>query len=168
MALEDFFSGSAFWTCLLILHGLLSVGLLGALTHQAMAVLRHRPRVSQSAPNFIARFSAVTAPAYVHAVCVLWVLSFILGGWIYSEYRIAVRIPIEQQEFFKTLGAFELKEHVAVFGLGLLPYYRYLWRHTVSPTEESARRWVTVFLAAVCWYTYLAGHVVNNVRGYGS
>ena len=108
------------------------------------------------------------APSHGNVVCVLWVLSFILGGWIYSEYRIAIRIPMEQQELFKTVGTFELKEHMAVFGLGLLPYYRYLWKNSVSASEESARRWVTVFLAAACWYTFLAGHIVNNARGFGS
>ncbi len=166
--MEEFFSGSAFWTLLLIAHGLLSVALLGALTHQAMAVLRSKNTAVSGTPNFIRRFSAVAAPAYVNVVCALWVLSFILGGWIYSEYRIAIRIPMEQQELFKTVGAFELKEHMAVFGLGLLPYYNYLWKNSVSTSEESARRWVTVFLAAACWYTFLAGHIVNNARGFGS
>ena len=153
---------------MLIAHGLLSVGLLGALTHQAMAALKNKGHSNQGSPNIVNRFSAVSAPIYANAVTVLWVLCFILGGWIYSEYRITVRIPIEQQEFFKTLGAFELKEHLAVFGLGLLPYYRYLWRHALSSQELNARKWVTVFLTAVCWYTYLAGHIVNNVRGYRS
>lgn len=166
--MEEFFSGAAFWTFLLIAHGLLSVALLGALTHQAMAVLKSKKAGISDSPNFIRRFSAVAAPAYVNVVCVLWVLSFILGGWIYSEYRIAIRIPMEQQELFKTVGAFELKEHMAVFGLGLLPYYSYLWKNSVSASEESARRWVTVFLAAACWYTFLAGHIVNNARGFGS
>ena len=32
-------SVNTFWTILLIIHGLLAVALLGALTHQAMAVL---------------------------------------------------------------------------------------------------------------------------------
>ena len=32
-------SVNTFWTILLILHGLLAIALLGALTHQAMAVL---------------------------------------------------------------------------------------------------------------------------------
>ena len=32
-------SVNTFWTILLIVHGLLAIALLGALTHQAMAVL---------------------------------------------------------------------------------------------------------------------------------
>ena len=165
--LQDLFTEHAFWTLLLILHGLLAVGLLGALTHQAMAVAWPLPR-GQVPADFVGRFRSVAAPRYANAVCVLWVLCFVLGGWIYAQYRISVRIPIEQQEFFKTLGAFELKEHLAVFGLGLLPFYRYLWRYAESAQDLVARKWITVFLGAVCWYTFLAGHVVNNVRGYGS
>ena len=36
-----------------------------------------------------------------------------------------------------------------------------------SRNLPSARKWITVWLAASCWYAFLAGHVVNNVRGYG-
>ena len=56
---------------------------------------------------------------YAAAVCVLWIVTFIFGAWIYTKYRMYVRIPIEQQGFWKTQGVFELKEHLAVIGLGL-------------------------------------------------
>ena len=98
----------------------------------------------------------------------LWVLAFIFGGWIYTKYRIYVRIPIEQEGLWKTLGAFELKEHLATIGLGLLPFYWYLWKNARNAAYDSARKWLTVVLAAICWYAFLAGHVVNNVRGFGS
>ena len=42
------------------------------------------------------RFRAVTGPAYATAVCVLWVLTWLMGAWIYTKYRIYIRIPIEQ------------------------------------------------------------------------
>lgn len=165
--LPDWVTVEAFWTTLLVVHGLLSVALLGALTHQAVAVLLPLEK-GASADSFLARFRAVSSVRYANAVCVLWVLAFVFGAWIYTKYRIQVRIPIEQQGFYKTLGAFELKEHLVSFGLGLLPVYWYLWANTASPTFQSARKWITVWLAAVCWYAYLAGHVVNNVRGFGS
>jgi hypothetical protein len=163
--MEDLLSVQAFWTALLIVHGLLAVALLGALTHQAAAVLNREPRSAQS--GFAQRFSTVPAQRYANAVCVLWVVCFVVGGWIYSEYRISVRIPMEQQEFYKTLGSFELKEHLAVIGLGMLPAYRWFWRHDHAETR-SARRWLTVLLAALAWYTFLAGHVVNNARGFSA
>lgn len=165
--LFDYISVNAFWTVLLIIHGLVSVALLGALTHQALAVLMP-VRAGSGSDGFVARFRAVSGPRYANAVCVLWVVSFFFGAWLYAKYRIYVRIPIEQQEYFKTLGAFEMKEHLVTFGLGLLPAYWVLWRNAANRGWDGARKWLTVWLAAVCWYAFLVGHVVNNVRGYGS
>jgi hypothetical protein len=161
----DYISVNTFWTILFIVHALLAVALLGALTHQAAAVLAP-PRV-RAAGGFVTRFRSVSGPGYAAAVCVLWVLAFIMGGWIYSKYRIYVRIPIEQEGLYKTLGAFELKEHLATIGLGLLPVYWYLWKNVRNAAFSSARRGLTVLLAAICWYAFLVGHVVNNVRGFG-
>ena len=123
----DYISVTTFWTILLIIHGLLAVTLLGALTHQAMSVLMPVRRVAGAGgPGFVTRFRAVHGAGYAVAVCVLWILTFIFGAWIYTKYRIYVRIPIEQQGFWKTQGVFELKEHIATIGLGLLPIYWYL------------------------------------------
>ncbi len=164
----DYISVNTFWTILFTVHALLAVALLGALTHQAAAVLT-RPRAGTvgSAGGFVTRFRSVSGPAYATAVCVLWILTFILGGWIYAKYRIYVRIPIEQEGFYKTLGAFELKEHFTTIGLGLLPLYWHLWKNVRHAAYDSARKWLTVVLAGICWYAFLAGHVVNNVRGFG-
>ncbi|MEQ1772289.1 MAG: hypothetical protein ABL891_00785 [Burkholderiales bacterium] len=166
----DYITVNTFWTILFMVHALLAVALLGALTHQAAAVLaRPRPRAGTAgaAGGFVTRFRSVSGPAYATAVCVLWVLAFIVGGWIYAKYRIYVRIPIEQEGFYKTLGAFELKEHLTTIGLGLLPFYWYLWKNARNAAYDSARKWLTVVLAGICWYAFLAGHIVNNVRGFG-
>lgn len=164
----DYISVNTFWTILFLVHALLAVALLGALTHQAAAVLtRPRAVTAGSAGGFVTRFRGVSGPAYATAVCVLWILTFILGGWIYAKYRIYVRIPIEQEGFYKTLGAFELKEHFTTIGLGLLPLYWHLWKNVRNTAHDSARKWLTVVLAGICWYAFLAGHVVNNVRGFG-
>jgi uncharacterized repeat protein (TIGR01451 family) len=32
---------------------------------------------------------------------------------------------------------------------------------------DSARKWITVLLAMLCWFSFLVGHVLNNVRGFG-
>ena len=160
----DYISVNTFWTILVIVHALLAVALLGALTHQAAAVLAP-PRVDATR-GFVTRFRSVSGPSYAAAVCVLWVLTFILGGWIYAKYRIYVRIPIEQEGFWKTLGAFELKEHLTTIGLGLLPFYWHLWKNVRNTAYDSARKWLTVVLAVICWYAFLAGHVVNNTRGF--
>jgi hypothetical protein len=160
-------SVTTFWTILLIVHGLLAVTLLGAITHQAAGVLMP-VRQTAGGPGFVTRFRAVTGPAYATAVCVLWVLTFIMGAWLYAKYRIYVRIPIEQNGFWKTQGFFEMKEHVATIGLGLLPVYWYFWKNVHNHADDSARKGVTVLLACFCWFNFLVGHVVNNVRGFGS
>jgi len=164
--LFDYIHVNTFWTILLIVHGLASVALLGALTHQAMAVLW--PVRAGQGDGFMTRFRGVSGRRYVNAVCILWIVAFVFGGWIYAKYRIYVRIPLEQEGFFKTQGAFELKEHLVSFGLGALPAYWYLWSKSVGEALHGARKWLTAWLAFVCWYAFLVGHVVNNVRGYGS
>jgi hypothetical protein len=166
----DYIDVTTFWTILMMVHGLASVALLGALTHQAMAALAP---VRQSAgtaggTSFVTRFRAVQGAGYATAVCVLWLVTFVFGAWIYTKYRMYVRIPIEQQGFWKTLGAFELKEHLAVIGLGLLPVYWLFWKDVRNPDYESPRKWLTAVLAAMVWVMFLVGHVVNNVRGFGS
>lgn len=165
--LLDYISVTTFWTILFIAHALFAVALLGALTHQAMSVLAPVRR-GVGAGNFVTRFRAVQGAGYATAICVLWIVTFIFGAWIYTKYRIYVRIPIEQQGFWKTQGVFELKEHLATIGLGVLPVYWLFWKNAMNAEYDSARRWLTVTLAAMCWYMFLVGHIVNNVRGFGS
>ena len=75
----DTISVNTFWTILFIVHALLAVALLGALSHQAMSVLMP---VRQTAGSFVARFRAVHGATYAAAVCVLWIVTFIFGAWI--------------------------------------------------------------------------------------
>ena len=163
----DYISVTTFWSILFIIHALLAVALIGALSHQAMSVLMP-VRAGMTSDGFVTRFRAVHGASYAMAVCVLWIATFIFGGWIYAKYRIYVRIPIEQDGFWKTQGAFEMKEHLATIGLGLLPIYWFFWKNARDPQYHSPRKWLTVTLAAMCWYMFLTGHVVNNVRGFGS
>jgi hypothetical protein len=163
----DYISVTTFWTILLIVHGLLAVALLGALTHQAMSVLAP-VRQGAGPGGFVTRFRAVQGAGYATAVCVLWVVTFIFGAWLYTKYRMYVRIPIEQQDFWKTQGVFDLKEHIASMGLGLLPVYWFFWKNARNPEYDSVRKWLTVCLAVMVWYMFLVGHIVNNVRGFGS
>ena len=55
---------------------------------------------------------------YVNAIVVLYLLTFLLGGIIYAEYRIEVRTVVEQLGLWAQNGSFELKEHFAAVGLG--------------------------------------------------
>ena len=162
----DWIDVSTFWTILMIVHGLLAVALLGAITHQAMSVLA--PVRQMAGTGIVTRFRAVQGAGYAAAVCVLWIVVFFFGAWIYTKYRMYVRIPIETQGFWKTQGVFEMKEHLASIGLGLLPIYWLLWKDARNPEFASARKWLTVVIAAMVWYMFLVGHIVNNVRGFGS
>jgi hypothetical protein len=155
----------AFWTTLLIIHGLLAITLLGAVTHQTVAVWMP---VRSGTGNFIGRFRAVPANTYVIATIVLYVATFILGAWIYTHYRYTSRLALEQLRFFKVVGAFEVKEHLAVIGLILLPAYWYFWRQPLAPDYAPARKQVTLLLALLVWANFLLGHIVNNGRGFGS
>ena len=161
----DYINVSTYWTILLIIHGLLAVALLGALTHQAMSVLA--PARQGAGGGFVTRFRAVNGAGYAVAICVLWVVTYIFGAWLYTKYRMYVRTPIEGQGYWKTQGMFDLKEHIASIGLGLLPVYWLLWKDVRNPEYASARKWLTVVMAAMVWYLFLLGHIVNNVRGFG-
>lgn len=148
---------------LLIIHGLLAVALLGAITHQAIGVcLPARP----GAKSFVGRMRSVSAPAYVIAVIVLFIATAILGGIIYPAYRLQVRIVLEQYELHKANGVFELKEHLIAVGMGMLPAYWYLWRVPLLAEHARNRLIVTVILAFIVWWGFIVGHVLNNIRGF--
>src|SRR5947207_2105501 len=82
---------------LLIVHGLLAVALLGAVTHQTISVLVPGRKTADS---FVGRMRAVSAPSYVSAIIFLYVATAILGGIIYAEYRMAVRVVLEQLDLW--------------------------------------------------------------------
>src|SRR3954468_1389819 len=98
-------------TLLLIVHGLLAVALLGATTHQALSVWAPG---SKPAGSFVGRFRGVPGAGYTNAIIVLYLLTAILGAIIYPEYRMEVRLVVEQLGLKAQNGAFELKEHFAV------------------------------------------------------
>jgi len=153
-----------FWKILLFTHFLLAVGLLAAVTLQAVSVLMP---ARQMAGGFIDR-SPVPAASYTTLIIVLYVLQALMGAWIYIKYRTYVRIPMEQLRHFWTVGSFEFKEHVVTMGLGLLPAYWYFWRQSPSTEHAAMRRLVTIFLALCVWYSFVVGHVANDFRGVGS
>jgi hypothetical protein len=163
----EIISVNTFWTILLIVHGLFALALLGAITHQAASVLM--PVRAVAGPSgFVTRFRAVQGAGYATAICVLYILTFIMGAWIYTKYRIYIRIPIEQAGYWKTQGFFDFKEHVTTIGLVMLPAYWYFWKNANSPEYDAARKGSTIVLAAMIWFVFLVGHVLNNTRGFGS
>lgn len=147
---------------LLLLHGLIAVGLLGAITHQAVAVLRQAGKRSET---FISSYRAVNSQLFVHAIIVMYVASVLLGGLIYPAYRLDVRVAFEEMELGWAVGLFELKEHWGGLGLATLPLYAYCWRPDALASVQVGRGIITATLAFVIWFDFLVGHLLNNLRG---
>jgi hypothetical protein len=152
-------------TVLLIVHGLLAVALLGAVTHQALSVWAP---ARKPAGSFVGRFRGVPGASYTNAIIVLYGLTAIVGAVIYADYRLEVRIVVEQLGLRPQNGAFELKEHFAVIGLAMLPAYWYYWRQPLAAEHARTRAVLTALLAFIVWWNFLVGHIINNIRGFGS
>lgn len=154
---------------LLILHGLGAVALLGALTHQLVSLIRGKAVVAAGQPpskgSFLGRYTAVGQGGFTIAVIVLYVVSVVLGALIYPAYRVDVRIPFEEMSLIWAVGLFEIKEHWGGVGLGILPLYAYVWRPQQTATHHRDRLAITSMLAVIVWGDFIAGHVLNNIRG---
>jgi hypothetical protein len=147
----------------LIVHGLLAVALLGALTHQALSVV---PRGATTGPrSFFARFRTVNSAAYATPIVLLFAITALGGGLLYPAYRVDVRPALEDLQFRAANGIFEIKEHLVAVGLGILAGYWFFWRTPLAPEQASTRRYLTWLLAFLVWWAFLTGHVLNNVKG---
>ena len=86
---------------------------------------------------------------------------------IYANYRLDVRVPLEEFREFVPIGLFETKEHAIALGLGLLPTYWLFWKRVPLDEQNSVRTALTVIVAACAWWGFLVGNIVNNTRGVG-
>jgi hypothetical protein len=150
-------------TLLLLVHALLAVGLLGAITHQALSVASS-PSTS-ARRSFFTRFRNVNGPAYASPIVVLFVLTATLGALLYPQYRVDVRVLLEDTNSRSANGLFEIKEHFIAVGLGALPAYWLSWRTPLAPGLTSTRRYLTWILAFFVWWAFIVGHLVNNFKG---
>src|ERR1700758_3534298 len=150
-------------TTLLIIHALLAVTLLGAITHQAISVWLP---LRKKAGSFVGRMRSVPATSYVNAVVILYVITATLGAIIYPEYRLSIRVVLQQLNLNIPNGLFELKEHFVAIGLGMLPAYWYFWRQPLAEIYMRTRAVLTVVLAFIVWWSFLVGHILNNIRGF--
>lgn len=151
-------------TFLLILHSLVGVALLGAITHQAVSLLR---QAIARGDSFVTRYSSVDSQAFTGAVAVMFAVQVALGAMIYPRYRLDVRIPFEEMSLGWAVGLFELKEHFAGIGLAMLPFYVFVWRNADREDRGADRTAVTLLLTFIVWWDLLVGHVLNNIRGLG-
>jgi hypothetical protein len=152
------------WSVLLIIHGILAVLLLGAITHQAIGATFP---VAKRAPGFFNALRSVNGMSYTNTVIILYVVTFLLGTIIYPTYRLNVRTVLQEYHLYKPEGMFEMKEHVLALSLALLPLYWLLWRRP-SGENRLARAAITSFITVSVWWSFLTGHIINNIRGFGS
>jgi membrane-bound metal-dependent hydrolase YbcI (DUF457 family) len=148
-------------TFLVILHGLLAVALLGSITHQTVAVVWP----SKSKAGFANAYRAVSSRAYVNANIVLFLVVALLGSVIYPIYRVWVRTYLENARLYPAVGSFEIKEQFIAIGLALLPLYWLVWRRPEGEVK-SARAAVTLMLCFIVWFSFIVGHILNNIRGF--
>jgi hypothetical protein len=148
----------AFWT---ILHGILAIGLLGAVTHQGLTLWR-KPA---AAHLFVDRFRAIPAARFTNSIVLLYVATFTLGAFIYPTYVLDVKASLIDSGMRKTIGIFQLKEHIAVIGLAALPFYWHLWRSDPATKTHGTRRFITTLLMVAVWWNLVIGHILNNIKG---
>jgi hypothetical protein len=150
-------------TVLLIVHGLLAVFLLGAITHQAMSVVKRTPE--RGSRSFVDKFSGVNAASYTTPIILLFVVTTVGGAFLYPQYRLDIRPTLEDLQMRAANGVFEIKEHLAAIGLGILPVYAVAWRMPLTAAQASARKYLTLILGFLVWWNFLVGHVLNNIKG---
>ena len=149
-------------TFLLILHGICALLLIGAVSHQALGVFWPR-RPGQT--DFVANARGIRPQIYVVPIIILFVITFILGATVYPVYRVYVRPPLEDLRVLYGIGLFEIKENFAAIVLASLPAYWYFWKRTSDyPTTRAA---LTAIVFTTVWYNFIAGHILNNLRGFG-
>jgi hypothetical protein len=149
------------FTFLLIVHGLVAVALLGGITHQAIAACWPARRKD----GFFTSFRGVAAARYTNANIVLYLVAATLGGIVYASYRITVRTYLESARLWSANGSFEVKEQFVAVGLGMLPLFWWVWQEPLDPAKAVARKAITAILCFIVWYSFLVGHVLNNIRG---
>jgi hypothetical protein len=152
-------------TALLIVHGLVAVALLGAITHQTLAVWVPsgvRPH------SFFGRFRAVKPAGFANAVVVLYVGAAVLGAIVYLYFKVDIQPDLERDRHWHALGFFDLKEDFVSIGFGLLPAYWIIWRRPVAEERDRTAAILTTILAFIVWWSLLVGHVLNDIKGFGS
>jgi hypothetical protein len=97
----------------------------------------------------------------------LYVVSTLLGGTLYLDFRVDLRPGLERAGHWQALGLFDLKEHFASIGLALLPAYWVCWRDRRTDEPSPTRAALTLILAFIVWWSFLIGHVMNNIMGFG-
>jgi hypothetical protein len=152
-------------TALLILHGLVAVALLGAITHQMLSAWTP---CSAGRRSFLGRFRAVQPAGFANAIIGLYAGTALLGGIVYLYFKVDVQPVLERDRHWHALGFFDLKEDFVAIGWGLLPAYWVSWRRPLADERGRTEAILTTVLGFIVWWGFLVGHVVNDIMGFGS
>jgi len=152
-------------TALLIVHGLVAVALLGAITHQTWATWA---RAGARPGSFFGRFRAVQSASFANAIVLLYAITALLGAIVYLYFKVDVGPELERDGHWQALGFLDLKEDFVAIGLALLPAYWVCWRRPRADEPALTRAALTSVLAFIVWWSFLIGHVMNNIMGFGS
>ena len=117
--------------------------------------------------SFFGRFRAVPSSSFASAIVVLYVVSTVLGGTVYLNFRVDIRPDLERAGHWQALGLFDLKEHFVSIGLALLPAYWVCWQPALGDDSSERADALTPVLAFIVWWSFLIGHVLNNIMGFG-
>ena len=147
---------------LLMIHVLLSVVLIGAITHQAFSFWKPTPA---SPRNMVTNFRAVRPALYTNTIAILYVLTAIGGGIVYPTYVLDAKKPLTDMNLNLAIGAFEVKEHLAMIGVAILPAYVAYWRKADNDQELFTRKMLTLMVASFVWWNFVVGHVLTDLRG---
>jgi hypothetical protein len=152
-------------TVLVIVHGLVAVGLLGAITHQTLSVWAP----SGARPgSFFGRFRAVQPASFANAIVVLYGVTALLGAILYLYFKVDIGPKLELDRHWQAIGFFDLKEDFVAIGLGILPAYWVCWRRPFVDEPGRTHAALTTVVAFIVWWGFLVGHVLNNIMGFGS
>lgn len=152
-------------TTLLILHGLVAVALIGAITHQTLTTFAP---LSTKPHSFFGRFRAMPGAGFTNAIVVLYSISTLLGAVVYLYFKVDIQPNLERDRHWHAMGFFDLKEDFVAIGLGVLPAYWFCWREPVNNAQDhQIRAALTLLLAFIVWWAFLVGHVMNNIGGFG-
>ena len=105
--------------------------------------------------------------SYANAIVILYVVSTLLGGTVYLNFRVDIRPDLERAGHWQALGFFDLKEHFVAIGLALLPAYWVCWQQQRTDKPSRTPAALTLILAFIVWWSFLIGHVLNNIMGFG-
>lgn len=149
-------------TALLLLHGLGAVFLIGSITHQTIGVWKSKPAPSGT---FFQNLINVRGSTYTNAIVILYIATAIGGAIVYPTYVLDVKGSLTDAQMNSAIGAFEIKEHLVIIGLAMLPSYWYLWKKVPATDHRLSRQLNTTLLCLLAWSGFFVGHLLNNIKG---